>query len=142
MFEVGQEYNDKLLGGIILTGGGSNMKNIKKAFSNITKIQKVRIANTVIQNVTSTDKDINARNGTMNTIIGLLARGDMNCAGSAINPGGDLFSTTSTTSTTNTTTDIHSKPRKPSEIGGSGVVMTEAEKKRIEEEARRLADIA
>ena len=139
-YQVPQEYNDKLLGGIILTGGGSNMKNIKKAFSNITKIQKVRIANTVIQNVTSTDKDINARNGTMNTIIGLLARGDMNCAGSAINPGGDLFSTTSTTSTTNTTTDIHSKPRKPSEIGGSGVVMTEAEKKRIEEENRRLAD--
>ncbi|MBO4851860.1 MAG: cell division protein FtsA [Prevotella sp.] len=136
--QVPQEYNDKLLGGIILTGGGSNMKNIKKAFTNITNIQKIRIANTVTQNVTSTDKDINARNGMMNTIIGLLARGDMNCAGSAINPNADLFSGAGAPTSGNTG-DIHNKPRKPGEMG-TGVVMTEAEKQRAEEERRRKAE--
>ncbi len=135
---VPQEYNDKLLGGIILTGGGSNMKNIKKAFTNITNIQKVRIANTVTQNVTSTDKDVNARNGMMNTVIGLLARGDMNCAGSAINPNADLFSSAGAPTSGNTG-DIHTKPRKPGEMG-NGVVMTEAEKQRAEEERKRKAE--
>ena len=136
--QVPQEYNDKLLGGIILTGGGSNMKNIKKAFTNITNIQKVRIANTVTQNVTSTDKDVNARNGMMNTVIGLLARGDMNCAGSAINPNADLISSAGAPTSGNTG-DIHTKPRKPGEMG-NGVVMTEAEKQRAEEERKRKAD--
>ena len=133
-----QEYNDKLLGGIILTGGGSKMKNIKKAFANITKIQKIRIAGTVTMNVTSTDKDVNARNGMMNTVIGLLARGDMNCAGSAINPNADLFSSAGAPTSGNTG-DIHTKPRKPGEMG-NGVVMTEAEKQRAEEERKRKAD--
>ena len=36
--QVPEEYCDKLLGGIILTGGGSNMKNIEKAFMNYTHI--------------------------------------------------------------------------------------------------------
>ena len=132
--QVPLEYKDKLLGGIILTGGGSNMKNIKKAFTNVTNIQKVRIANTVIQNVTSTDKDVNARNGMMNTVIGLLARGDMNCAGSAINPNTDLFGSNPTSTTT--TTDIHRQPRTPGTMA-PGVVMTEAEKKKMEEANRR-----
>ena len=129
--QVPQEYNDKLLGGIILTGGGSNMKNIKNAFANITNIQKIRIAGTVTNNVTSTDKDINARNGMMNTALGLLAKGDLNCAGPAINPKTDLFS--GNTATTTTTTDIHKAPRKTGEIV-PGVVLTAAEKQKIEEE--------
>ena len=44
--QVAPEYKDKLMGGIILTGGGSNMKGMKKAFSAITGIQKIRIAAT------------------------------------------------------------------------------------------------
>ena len=111
------------------------MKNIKNAFANITNIQKIRIAGTVTNNVTSTDKDINARNGMMNTALGLLAKGDLNCAGPAINPKTDLFSGNANTSTT-TTTDIHKAPRKPGEIV-PGVVLTEAEKNKIEEDLQR-----
>ncbi len=132
-YQVPQEYNDKLLGGIILTGGGSNLNNIKKAFANETHIQKIRIAGTVIQNVTSTDKDINARNGMMNTALGLLAKGDINCAGQTINPNTDLFTQQPGS---NTTGDLHSKPRPVSDIR-PGTVMTEAEKKRMEEERQR-----
>ena len=110
------------------------MPNIKKAFSEQTHIQKVRIAGSVTQNVTSSDNEVNAQNGTMNTAIGLLAKGDMNCAGSPIKNKGDLFGEESTT--TSTTPDTHKPPRKPGEIG-PGVVMTEAEKQKIEEERLR-----
>ena len=93
LMQIPQEYRNRLLGGIILTGGGSNMKDIKKAFRNHTKIDKIRIANTVKQTVTSNIPEINAQDGTMNTALGLMAKGDMNCAGSPANrPGpGGLF---------------------------------------------------
>ena len=96
--QVPPEYNNKLLGGIILTGGGSKMKEIKKAFTAITGIQKIRIAGTVNQKVSSTDKGINAHDGTMNTALGLLAKGDMNCSGSVIKTTLDLFDTEEDTS--------------------------------------------
>ena len=96
--QVPPEYYDKLLGGIILTGGGSKMKNIKKAFTAVTDIQKIRIAGTVNQKVSSTDKDINAHDGMMNTALGLLAKGDLNCSGSVIKPTADIFDTEGQTS--------------------------------------------
>ena len=110
--QVAPEYKDKLMGGIILTGGGSNMKGMKKAFSAITGIQKIRIAGTVKQKVTSNDKDINAQDGMMNTALGLLAKGDMNCSGAAINPTTNLFDTHAQTNsmTTDTQRTTNSKP--------------------------------
>ena len=131
--QVPQEYKDRLVGGIVLTGGGSQMKEIKKAFTIVTGIQKVRIANSVIQTVTSTDKDINARNGMMNTALGLLAKGDMNCAGSPINPQAGLFDSGGGTSSPNS--DI-SQP-KPRRTPDTGVVMTPAEKQRLEDERKQ-----
>ena len=136
--QVPPEYNDKLLGGIILTGGGSKMKDIKKAFTAITGIQKIRIAGTISQKVSSTDKDINAHDGTMNTALGLLAKGDMNCAGQTINPNADLFDPDGRTSST--AADIQTtKIRKP---GDTGVVESPAEKQRREEERRRREEEA
>ena len=61
--QVPDEYADKLLGGIILTGGGSNMRNTERAFRLYTHIEKIRTA--------------------------ILAEGDQNCAGNDIT--GDLF---------------------------------------------------
>ena len=40
-------YADKLLAGLVLVGGGSQIKNIELAFQNATKVEKVRIANSV-----------------------------------------------------------------------------------------------
>ena len=96
--QVPAEYNDKLMGGIILTGGGSKMKDIMKAFTVVTGSQKIRIASTVKQKVTFKDKNINAQDGMMNTALGLLAKGDMNCAGAVIKPTADLFDTEGHTS--------------------------------------------
>ena len=67
----------------------------------------------------------------MNTVLGLLAKGDMNCAGNEISENGDLFGPKSPSTTT---ADIHNKPRTANEIK-SGVVITEAEKQKAEEEA-------
>ena len=96
--QVPPEYCDKLMGGIILTGGGSKMKEIKKAFTTITGIQKIRIASTVQQKVSSAVKEVNFHDGMMNTALGLLAKGDMNCAGAVVKPTADLFDTDKRTS--------------------------------------------
>lgn len=111
-----QEYNDKLMGGIILTGGGSQMNEIRKAFTAVTGIHKIRIAGTVNQKVSSTDKDVNAHDGMMNTALGLLAKGDMNCAGSIIKPVQDLFETEVRTSPTEEYY-IRTENHKPDEAG-------------------------
>ena len=130
------EYYNRLLGGIILTGGGSNMKDIKKAFTAITGIQRIRIAGTVSQRVTSTDKGINAHDGTMNTILGLLAKGDLNCAGPAIKPTTDLFETNTQTSTTTPKTP-DTQRTSTHQTDKTGRVEFPEEKKRRERELNR-----
>ena len=89
-YQIPSEYYDKLLGGIILTGGGSNMKDIEKAFMNHTHVDKIRIAKFVTHTINSNNEDIKAHDGKMNTLLGLLAKGDINCAGDEVN--NDLFS--------------------------------------------------
>ena len=80
-FQVPNDYIDKLLGGIILTGGGANMKNIERAFRNRTHMEKIRVAKFVNLVINSNNSEITAHDGTMNTVLGLLSKGDMNCAG-------------------------------------------------------------
>lgn len=87
---VPHEFADKLLGGIVLTGGGSNMKNVEKLFHEVFDVEKVRIAKSTTLNINKKDSDvILSEDGTTNTILGLLAKGDMNCAGRTIS--GSLF---------------------------------------------------
>lgn len=44
-FQVPVEYSDKLMGGIILTGGGSNMPEIDKVFKTHTHIERFALLN-------------------------------------------------------------------------------------------------
>ncbi len=134
-FQVPVEFSDKLMGGIILTGGGSNMPEIDKVFKTHTHIDKVRIAKFVTQTVNSKDPKITNHTGMMNTVLGLLAKGDMNCAGSEFN--NDLFDNLDNRPTTGTGAEAHKTPRNPNETVGTGVVLTAAEKLKAEEEARR-----
>lgn len=124
-FQVPNEYVDKLLSGVILTGGGSNMKNIERAFRNHTHLQKVRIAKFVQQTINSNSPEITAKDGTMNTILGLLEKGDINCAGEEIT--NNLFPADRPLST----------GKNRSNTDRPGVVQTEADKQRALEEARR-----
>ena len=131
-YQIPNEYVDKLLGGIILTGGGANMKNIEQAFRNTTHIDKIRVAKFVTQTINSNNPAITAHDGTMNTILGLLAKGDMNCAGDEIS--NDLFGIAPEVKPANGQQTGEHKPQRAS---GSGVVITEAEKQKAEEEARK-----
>ena len=79
MNQVPADYSDKIVGGIILTGGGSNLKNIDLAFKKYANLDKVRIAHFVNTTVSSTSNEVNAKDGTMNTVLGLLVKGDQNC---------------------------------------------------------------
>lgn len=128
-YQVPAEYSDKLLGGIILTGGGSNLKNIDKAFTNHTHIDKIRIAKFVTHTITSSNSDINAKNGMMNTILGLLIKGDRNCAGDEVDPN-NLFSQKPEDNLA-AALGRTEMPKK------QGVVPTEAEKRQQEEELRK-----
>ena len=83
-YQVPNEYVDKLLGGIILTGGGSNLKDIERALAKFTHIEKVRTAKFVTPTINSNSEDITAHDATMNTLLGLLVKGDENCAGDEI----------------------------------------------------------
>ena len=134
--QVPEEYCDKLLGGIILTGGGSNMKDIEKAFQNYTHIDKIRIAKFVTQTITSTLSDINAHDGKLNTVLGLLAKGDINCAGDEFDPNGNLFATPKQQQTE---TYTERRARQAVETP-AGVVRTVDEIRRADEEARRQKD--
>lgn len=86
---VNSNYSGKLLAGIILTGGGSNMKNIEKAFLSTNKVEKIRVARTIIQPVikTSNAGSIILDNSMSNTILSLLFAGDEPCGGETFDGG-------------------------------------------------------
>ena len=67
-YQIPSEYYDKLLGGIILTGGGANLKNIERAFQNHTHIEKIRIAKAPVHTISGGNDDIKSKNGMMNTV--------------------------------------------------------------------------
>ncbi len=136
-YQIPSEYYDKLLGGIILTGGGSNLKNIEKAFNNHTHVDKIRVAKFVTQSIISNNETIKAHDGTMNTVLGLLVKGDINCAGSAVDLNGDLFSTPKQPTATGF------DPRSPRTAGEipAGVVLTAAEKKAAEAEKKAAEEL-
>lgn len=141
-YQIPNEYADKLIGGIILTGGGSNMPNIEKAFTNQAPTEKIRIAKFVNQNINSNLPEITTHTGTMNTILGLLAKGDINCAGEEITA--DLFQSNEPKHTTPTPAPTKG-PRSYTETSGTGIVQTEEEKEQLrkqkeeQEEAERKA---
>lgn len=141
-YQIPNEYADKLIGGIILTGGGSNMPNIEKAFTNQAPTEKIRIAKFVNQNINSNLPEITTHTGTMNTILGLLAKGDINCAGEEITA--DLFQSNEPKHVTPTPAPAKG-PRSYTETSGTGIVQTEEEKEQLrkqkeeQEEAERKA---
>ncbi len=131
--QVPEELCDKLLGGIVLTGGGSNMKDIEKAFSNYTHIDKIRTAKFVTQTIVSNSPEITAKDGRMNTVLGLLAKGDLNCAGQEIDPNGDLFRQQQQV----VENPLDQRRARQGFETPAGVVRTAEEKRKAEEEAQR-----
>lgn len=132
-YQVPSQYYDRLLGGIILTGGGSNMKNIEVAFRNYTHIEKIRTAKFVTQTINSSYPAVKAHDGKMNTVLGLLAKGDINCAGSPIS--GQLFENEEEPKRV----EPHNEQRETQTTMGRGVVQPPT-KRTPEEEAQKRRD--
>ena len=135
--QVPAEYTDKIGAGIILTGGGSNLKNIDLAFRRFTKVDKVRVAEMVNDPVNSNLEQVFEAKGAYNTLIGLLMKGDQNCCGqeeTVVN--NDIFAAA----------EAQPQPQQPApqpvpvrdaNTLPQGVVLTQSEKKAYEEEQRR-----
>lgn len=70
-------YEEKLFAGVILTGGGSNLSNMEEAFKKISKMEKVKT--TKFTNLTVHGANDMPKDGTTNTLIGLLLAGKENC---------------------------------------------------------------
>ena len=89
---VNSDYSGKLLAGLVITGGGSSMKNIVKAFTKSTKIDKVRIATKVNQMVvkTSNASNISLESAGTTTIVSLLLAGTVPCGGEDIGRAPDM----------------------------------------------------
>lgn len=60
-------YEDKLLAGIVLTGGTSNLRNIEGAMLKVCKVSKIRIASSVQETIRGYNEQIK-KNGTQNTL--------------------------------------------------------------------------
>lgn len=89
-------FDTQLLGGIILTGGGSHMKNIEEAFRNLNlKVDKVRVAHAineqVIKNSNVTRLNYDAGEGL--SLVALLSSGSIDCVGEKANEP-DMFKET------------------------------------------------
>lgn len=128
--QVPNELAEKLVGGIILTGGGSNMRNIITAFRNHTKVEKIRIAQFVNYTIHSSNPEVTAKNGQMNTILGLLAKGELNCAGEEYHEQTSMFDEEGNT---NVAQEEAPKVERKDETG-KGKILTAAEKAEAEAE--------
>ena len=107
---------ESLIGGLIVTGGASNMRNIKKLFETVTGFDKIRFVRNINLQVRP-PKDVPDfnRDGSFFAAIALIDKGTENCC------GGDLGT---------------AQPQ----IFPSEEQKAEEERKRLEEEERQKAE--
>lgn len=78
-------FDDKLLAGIVLTGGASALKNLDEVLRKRTKVEKTRIAKSP-RNTVHASGDLLKKDGSQNTIFGLLFEGNQNCCLTEVAP--------------------------------------------------------
>lgn len=71
-------YEDKLLAGIIITGGAANLKNLDEMLRKRSKIEKLRTAKVPRHTVHASAGTL-LKDGSQNTLFGLLFEGNQNC---------------------------------------------------------------
>ena len=71
---ITSKYADQLYAGIVITGGGANLKNLDNLISRKSKIDKMRIAKKTLYSILPLDGFPEA-NGMYNTVCGLLFEG-------------------------------------------------------------------
>lgn len=127
---------NQLLGGLIITGGASYMKDIDKAFTRHTGFEKIRFVRNIRLSLRSKSfGEINA-NGSCNAALALIDKGDINCCGGELGAvtidlfGGDEKATNPA--------EEEQKAPTPEEIEAQKLAEEEARKLAEEEEQRRL----
>lgn len=123
---------NQLIGGLIITGGTSHMKDIDKAFKRDTNFDKIRFVRNIKIQLRSTDYPDFNHDGDCNAAIALIDKGDLNCCGGNIgqNTANSLF------------TDEHfnEEPEEQKDEQEEARRKAEEEKRAAEEEARRKAE--
>ena len=71
-------YEDKLLAGIILTGGAANLKNLDETLRKRSKIEKIRMAK-LPRNTVHASNNILKKDGSQNTLFALKYQANQNC---------------------------------------------------------------
>ncbi len=103
---VNSGYSDTLLAGLVITGGGSNMRNIDKAFQNNPrkKFETIRVAKKVITPVikSTAASSLDEENGMSGSIISLMLSGVEDCVGEGAYSGEDIFSAADSANTIRT----------------------------------------
>ena len=124
-------YESQLLAGIILTGGGANLRNMKEALAKKSKIDKVKIVNTIRQGVREDDSCKVKADATFNTVLGLLYAGEDNCCKpEEVKPITTLFDDDTDISGTPVMDNAEEEARRKEKEA-------DKEKKRLEDENRR-----
>ncbi len=72
-------FQDKLISGIVISGGAANLKNVDKAVANRIKSEKTRFARIVPLSLSAVRPEQLVKDGTLNTLLSLLNVGKMNC---------------------------------------------------------------
>ena len=90
--QIPQAFEHKLMSGYVLTGGGSCMRRIEAAFVKLTGTNKIRTAKSPTSAILTKIEKANISDGLHNTILGILAKGNENCAGDEFQQG-ELFPT-------------------------------------------------
>ena len=142
MAQVPKDLTDKLGGGIILTGGGANMKNIELAFRNYSGIEKIRVAKNINISINCA-KGVNIdNNGTLCTALALIMKADQLSSGRPMSEVNTLFPEQETDTPAITNPRINEQ-KQPGQIptGRERELAEEAARqKAAEEEARRIAE--
>jgi cell division protein FtsA len=86
-------YSNQLLGGIVLTGGGSKIKHIEGAFQKMKfGVERIRVAHAINDHVIfpTSIRNPKLESGERLTILSLLKSGNVDCVGNVFN-GNDMF---------------------------------------------------
>ncbi|MBO7067728.1 MAG: cell division protein FtsA [Bacteroidaceae bacterium] len=79
-----KQYNEKLLSGILLTGGASKAKNLAKAIEEFTKTDKqIKLTKGLPPNICLAHNIRIPEDSNLYTLMALLLKGDQNCVGEA-----------------------------------------------------------
>ena len=78
----------QLIGGLIITGGASHMKDIDKAFVRNTQFEKIRFVRNIRIPIRSGEYSNFNADGDCNAAIALIDKGEMNCCGGPLGQPG------------------------------------------------------